>query len=274
MVLTKKNVFILISIIYAGILSLSYFVLPIDDYRYTLWIAVLVLLALVNYLLIGIYEYNDYLKSKLVFISLIVLFGYFLLGFFPTLGNYSRAAYILGTSIGLYMLLLSANVYIVSEKREGSIPLLQPAKVIAYLAFVMSVFLASTIIYKLEWFTGYPVYNLAGKFLLFGIFYALLFKYTSWVFISEGGVGGEAFNAEDEQLLRRLQIFAVVCLTEFSLVLTFFPFEAFGRALILGGVVYYINSFIQNYIAHKVNLKFTIEIIAALTLIYTLVYFT
>ena len=205
---------------------------------------------------------------------MLVFFGYFLLEFFPTLGYYSRAVYILVTSAGLYMLLLAVNVYIVSEKREGSIPLLQPAKVIAYLAFVMAVFLASTIIYKLEWFTNYPVYNLFSKFLLFGVFYSLLFKYTSWVFISEGGVGGEAFNTEDEQLLRRLQIFAVICLTEFSLVLMFFPFEAFGRAVILGGTVYYINNFIQNYIAHKVNWKFLIEIIGALTIIYTLVYFT
>src|SRR5688572_13536794 len=135
MILTKKLAFILISIIYAATLGLSYLVLQIDDYRYVGIIASAILLIAINFLLIKIYGYNSYLKSKIIFLSLIIFFGYYLLEFFPTLGYYSRVAYIAITSIGLYMLLLAVNVYIVSEKREDSIPLLQPAKVIIYLAF-------------------------------------------------------------------------------------------------------------------------------------------
>lgn len=274
MILTKKIAFILISAAYAAALIPSYILFQIDDYKFAAVIFQVLLLLFANFLLIRIYGYSRYLRSKMIFLSLAIFFGYALLGFFPTLGYYSRAAYIAATSLGLYMLLLAINVYIVSEKREDSIPLLQPAKVVIYLAFVAMVFLASTIIFKLEWFTNFPVYNLLLKLFLFGIFYSVLFIYSSWVFVSEGGVGGETFNNEDMELLKRLQIFAVICLTQFSFVLMFFPFEAFGRAVILGGTVYYINNFIQNYLAHKINLKFLLEIIGALSFIYLLVYFT
>ncbi len=274
MVLTKKLAYILISAIYAASIAVSYLFLQPDDHKYLIWGLSAVLLAIVNFLLIKVYGYTEYLKSKLIFISIIVFLGYFLLWFFPTLGTYSRIVYIIVSAIGLYMLLLAINVYIVSERREDSIPLLQPAKVVTYLAFVVTVFLASTIIYKIELFSAYPTYNLILKIILFGIFYSVLFMNTPWVFIGEGRVGGEAFNNEDLQLLRRLQIFAVICLTQFSVVLMFFPFEAFGRAVILGGTVYYINTFIQNYLAHKLSLRFLLEVIAALTVIYILVYFT
>jgi hypothetical protein len=274
MTLTKKLAFFLISLIYGASVAVSYLFLQFDDHKSLLASLSIIVLVAINFLLVKVYGYNNFIKSKMIFISLLVFFGYFLLAFFPTLGQYSRIAYIAATSIGLYMLLLAVNVYIVSERREDSIPLLQPAKVVTYLAFVATVFLASTIIYKLEWFIAYPTYNLLIKIFLFGLFYSLLFLNTSWVFISEGGVGGETFNSEDMQLLHRLQIFAIVCLTQFSLVLMFFPFEAFGRAVILGGTVYYINTFMQNYISHKLNLKFLIEVILALSFIYLLVYFT
>ncbi len=274
MVLTKKLAYILISAIYSGSVAAAYLFLQTDDHKYLIWGLAVVLLILVNFLFLRVYGYTSQLKSKLIFVSIVIFFAYFLLWFFPTLGSYSRIVYIIASAVGLYMLLLAVNVYVVSERREDSIPLLQPAKVITYLAFVVTVFLASTIIYKIELFTAYPTYNLILKIILFGIFYSVLFKNTSWVFISEGGVGGEAFNNEDLQLLHRLQIFTVVCLTQFSVVLMFFPFEAFGRAVILGGTVYYINTFIQNYLAHKVNLRFLLEVIGALTVIYILVYFT
>lgn len=274
MILTKKLSFILISIIYAALLAVSYILLPLDEFKYLRVLSVSVLLVVVSFLLIKVYGYTSHLKSKIVFLSLLVFFAYYLLAFFPTLGYYIQAVYIVLTAVGLYMLLLSINVYVVSERRGDSIPLLQPAKVLAYLAFVVTVFLASTIIYKIEWFTSYPLYNLLIKLFLFGGFYTTLFKYSSWVFISEGGVGGETFNSEDMQLLKRLQIFAVICLTQFSAVLMFFPFEAFSRAVILGGTVYYINTFIQNYLAHKIDLRFLIEVIGALGFIYLLIYFT
>lgn len=273
MTLTKKLAFIIISIVYAISLAISYVFFNFEDARYVLWLITALMVGVSNFLLIRVYGYDNYLKSKLVFITLVLFFGYLLLAFFPTLGYYSRTAYTLLSSFGIYLLMLGVNVYIVSERREDTIPLLQPAKVVTYLAFVVLVFIASTVIYKLGFFNDSPVFNLLLKSIGFIIFYYFLFRYTSWIFISEGRVGGEAFDEGNHRVLKRLQIFSLICMSQFSIALMFFPFEAFGRAVILGGVAYYATNFIQNYIAHKINLRFLFEIIIAITAIYTLVYF-
>lgn len=269
--MNKKLTFSIISLIYGGGIALFYLLTffsgPIIMAGFILF---LVLVA--SILLWRIYE-SRVIIPKLIYLFLYLFGGFYFMYYFPGLNPVIIAVYAAFLAFSTYLLLLAMNVYIVTEKRGEIIPLMQPAKVVTYVSFVAVAFMVATMIYKLNWFVGSPEINLITKTLAFLFFYMALFKSSKWFFISEG-VGAVALNKDDLVLLNRLGIFGVAVLTQVSIILMFFPFEAYGRAVIIGAVAYFLNSFTQVYLTHKIGLKFALESVLALVIVYILVYFT
>lgn len=270
--MSRKLLFLIISLLHGAGLALSYLLFP----GMAIWVKLVLLALIIGTLLVTLaknYEAPSIYIAKFGYISIYLLFTFLFLNYFPALSVYLVIFYILGVALSVYFLLLATNVYIVTERRGDIIPLLQPAKVITFVSFVATIFLAATVIYKLLWFDGSPYMNLSVKLVAFILFYSVLFLSSKWFFISEG-VGTGPLNSTELKLLNRISLFGIVVLSQISFVLMFFPFEAYGRAVILGAVGYFINSFTQSYLSHRINTKLIVEFMVALIFVYILIYFT
>jgi len=207
--------------------------------------------------------------QKLIFLVIFLFVLTLLPAYFPTLGIYAKLIYIIMGSLWTYITMLALNIYFVSQKREEDIPLMQPARTIAIITFVLVVFLGSTIIFKILLFSGIPLLNLVIKTLYFISFFTILFANTEWLFF-EYRVGEVHRNL---MLIKRFTIQGIVILTQAAVVLMFFPFEAFGRAVFLAGISYVFGSYIQNNLSHRLKFRFLLESAAILGAIYLIIYF-
>ena len=207
---------------------------------------------------------------KILFVEIYFITTIFFLYFFPSLGISARIAYILSAGIFSYFMMLAINVYEVSQKQSENIPLLQPAKLVIFMSTILIVFVASTLIYKFNIFGESGLLNLISQIMFFIIFFVLLIASLRWFFGAE--IIGE--NVEDLSVVSyRLSIFCIFFLLQAAIVLSFYPFEAIGRGVMLGALVYITIGYVQAYLSHKLDNKFILDSSIILITDYLFVYF-
>lgn len=279
----KKLTYIVVSILF---LVLNLVMHVILDFSQGIWslifIAAYIVFAL-NFLeKLELEESSS--NEKQVFIAVYFLAVSNFLFFFPALGVTAKIFFIFMTSALSYFLLLAINVYGVIERRGEIIPLLQPAKMVVFIAFVMVIFLGSTEIYKFLFFINYPLINLAIKICFFAAFYFVMIFFSEWFLFGptikgEGDAGEQANqyrigrstpNSRDENSLKVLSVWVLFITAVF---INFFPFEDFGRAVLLAAVSYVLVNYTQNYISHKLTDKFLLGSALLLGFVYLTVLF-
>ena len=267
--MSKKLYFLIISFAYFISNFFLYF-LGFEKKPYVLSIFVYGFIGFFIYLFNRVYRNRPLVFFKIVFVSLCVFSGLLVLNIFPSLGFYPKFAYIIASSFSLYLLLLSINIYIVSESSEEVIPLLQPAKAMVYGYQLVMVFFSSIIIYKFSPYAEIPIFSLVLQAILFLIFYYLFFRSIRWFYMMEGAL----INPETKlDTIVRLSTFSYVFLSEVSIILVFFPLEDFARAMIVSGVLFVVSNLINNYLIHKITSRLLIDSLLMLSFLYLLTNF-
>lgn len=267
--MNKKLTFFTLAVIYTAFMAVLFLQLWLRVSPIVLLVLIAANIGTLWYFMLQLFPLGD-LITKLFLSTIYILVCMLTLLFFPTLGFYAKVSFILVTAGLLHGLLLSTNIYIVSKRQGEPIPLLQPAKTIIFLILVMSTFLGSTILYKIHFLYSFPAAYLIILGLLFYLFYYSLFSSSVWFFNAD--VIGEE-DISYSRIVHRLKLFSAVVLAELAVALSFIPLESFGRAVILGGIVYVLINLVQNYITHKVNLRFGIESVIVITFVYFIVSF-
>lgn len=255
---------------------------------YNLWIIDSVLIySVLKYLSIGLMFFVSYFLiitrfevspenernslQKLLFVFMFSAAGMVFLSYFPALSFYPKVLYLLLLSVGFYLLLLAINVFIVSGEIGTSIPLMQPARVIVSITFILLVFFAETIIYKLEILSMYPYLNLAIKLILFFLFAHALFRSISWYIVDGYNKIGQ-FSVDINRVGLSIN-FSFLILAEVAVMLSFVPMESYGKALILAAHAYVNLMFSQLYSRHLFTFNEGSKFFGILASIYLLVYF-
>jgi hypothetical protein len=210
--------------------------------------------------------------KRVSYLFLLGLVTFLFLYFFPSLNVLPIIIFILFVSLGFYLNLLALNIYNISEKAEKALPLLQAAKLVVFIAIILIVFLASTVIYKIY----FPqLGNWASLFLqLIFFFLSYLFLFNSimeWFFYEDKV--GELKARNMLVSVDSLRTFAIVYLTQLSLVLMFTRLEDFGRGLFLAANTYVLVTFIQVVISRSLNRRFLLESLSILSVIYIIIYY-
>ena len=267
--MTKKLYFLLISICYFLSTSALY-LFDLKDNTYLLSTFVFGFIAVMAYFFNIVFKSRRGVFFKIVFVSICAFSSMMILDAFPNLGLYPKLAYITMSSFGLYLLLLSVNIYIVSEASEEMIPLLQPAKSVVYAYQLMSVFFSSIIIYKFAPYAESPLISLGLQLACFLVFYFLLFRSIRWFYMMEGNLISPEMKAST---ITRLSLFAYVFLVEVSILLAFYPLEDFARAMLVAGALFITSNVINGYLMHKVTTRLLIDSLLILAFLYLITNF-
>lgn len=264
MVLNKRLSYLVTTILY-GLSLFALYVLNISSYTGAVFGVFTVFFLVAYYLSI----------KKIKHVSYLFLFGvvtFLFLYFFPSLNVLPVIIFILFVSLGLYLNLLALNIYNISEKAEKALPLLQAAKLVVFIALILIVFLSSTIIYKIYFPQIGDWGSLILQLILFFVTYLFLFNSIVEWFFYEDKIGG----LKSRNMLvsvDSLRTFAVVYLTQLSLVLMFTRLEDFGRGLFLAANTYVLVTFIQVVINRTLNRRFLLESLSILLVIYIIIYY-
>ncbi|MDQ5981470.1 MAG: hypothetical protein QG570_217 [Patescibacteria group bacterium] len=213
---------------------------------------------------------GTYILDKAIYLSLFVICAYIFPFAFPNLDNYIKAIYFLGMGGVIYGLLLSFNIYIVAEKVNENIPLIQPARLIVFITTIMGSFLFATVNYKLIIFSNLPLVNLLIKSILFFVYYYLIFYTIRWFFLDEK-IG--ELKAKNLVKIESISFFAVLVITQLSIVLMYFPYEAYASSIILSVTTYILMNLIQNLLVHNVNTKYILESVFLIVLSLFIAFF-
>ncbi len=195
-------------------------------------------------------------RKKLIFLGMFLFIQGLFLNFFPQLGGISILFYAGSLALQIYILMLASNVFIVSENMNEEIPLIEPSKVVMFIAYLLNVFLGSTIIYKIHFFPGNQILDMVINFILFGIFFYANLYTLDWIFRAYR-VG----EKENRELTQIGVVASIIILLFLTYSLTLYPFETFASALVISASFYGCVNFIINYLLHKINLRFYIETI-------------
>lgn len=224
--------------------------------------AIFAVIALMWFGFIRLYD-DTVIIPKLVILSLYLLLGSLFVLFFPNLGVLSQVILVAGLSLFFYFSLLAVNVHVVVSRIDENIPLLQPAIAVSFMTIVLTVFLGTTVIYKLPFFLEEGLVNLGMKGLFFVIFFQIVLFRLSWIFGENNRVG---------QIPKSAVNIGKIGLPILAIALTLFPFEDLGRGMFLATVSYIILNFTSQYLHHDLKKSFWIESIGLITAIYTLIY--
>lgn len=247
MVLVKKAEFIILSAINFLFGSVVYLWLDPLPIVY-LVLAIIAINSFIWYRFFKIYK-NNLVIPKLIFITLYLTGSLILLYLFPNLNLIVKAFYLLFLSGSLYILMLATNIFVASEKVEEFFPLIQPAKVVVFILLLLSVFNWSNVAYKLPFLFKFEgLFAFSMQIFLLIIVFTLLFMFSGW-FILGGWVGDATENLVFT--LRRGQLSIIIILVQTSVVLSFFPYEDFGRGMVLSAVTYSLVSLVGSYLSHK-----------------------
>lgn len=135
-------------------------------------------------------RYQHYYR-KTFFILIFIVLSQELLPMFPALSQVFKICVMLLIGLYLYILLLSENIYLVSENLESRLPLLYPAKLFVFITIILNTFIALNIIYKFHLLINYPIINLLVQILLIISYFILTVWSCSWYFfkkIEEGDI--------------------------------------------------------------------------------------
>lgn len=267
--MSKKIYFLIISFLYF-ILNILLYSFGLQKNSYFTSFIVFGFIGILIYSFRRIFKNRRGVFFKVIFVSLCSLSAMLVLDAFPTLGVYPKFAYIVASSFGLYLLLLSINIYIVSETSEEAIPLLQPAKSVVYAYQLVTVFFSSIIIYKFSPYVEYPMVSLGIQSVFFLIFYYLLFRSIRWFYMMEGAL----INPETKlTTIVSLSVFAYIFLSEISIILVFYPLEDFARAMLAAGALFVTSNLINNYLVHKISNRLLLDSLLILSFLYLITNF-
>lgn len=267
--MNKKLYFLIISIVYL-LCNVSLYIFGFEENSYLLSIFVYGFIGTLIILFTRVFKNRRGVFLKMVFLSLCGFAGLMVLNVFPSLGLYPKIAYIAASSFGFYLLLLSVNIYIVSELSDEVIPLLQPAKSVVYAYQLITVFFSSIIIYKFSGYVELPIINFVLQSFFFLAFYYMLFLSIRWFYMMEGSL----INPEIKlTTVNRLSVFAYVFLCEVSIILMFYPLEDFARAMLVAGSLFVVSNIINNYLVHKVSGRLLVDSLLVLSFLYLLTNF-
>lgn len=211
-----------------------------------------------------------YLFDKLSYLLIFLLSGYFFAFSFPNLSEYFMLAFLLVFAGLIYALLLAFNVYLVAEKYNESIPLIQPARLIIFICTVLCSFLFATVTYKIRLFNDLPLVNLFLKSILFLVFYYLMFYTIRWFFLDEK-IG--ELKEKNVIKIESVSLFAVLAITQLAIILLYFPYESYAAAIVLSVTAYVFVNLIQKLLIHKVNLRYILESASLILLSLFIAYF-
>ncbi len=271
---SKKRVFFVNSLLYFIISTILY--INFVDIEIPGWVNIIAIIAIIIsfwYLLTRIFD-KKYIFHKMVFLELFVVGNLLFLQWFPTLGTVAQMAFILITTILIYILQLAINVYYVSEKQEEYLPLLQPAQVFVFMSLILNTFVWSVALYKIPYFSilKESENQILIQFfiiLLFFIYYIVLFK-SLWWFLDDRKVGELTEDIVSKR--KSAIIFGALSLWQVSTALMLFPFETFGRSLLVGVTAYVVVNILSKYLTHKLNKSVYIKSFFVLIIAYMLVY--
>ncbi len=252
--------------------SLSFFVFAnLNDFLFIRNYIVTIFVVLIVSVIFGVLFYlsnkDKYVLDKIIYIAFILFSSILLPYYFENIGLASRLVYYFLISTGLYFLLLSFNVYLVAEKVNESLPLIQPARLVVFLSLIISVFIFSTVNYKFHYFQNIPVINFSVKSLFFVIYFYFLFSTIRWLFIDEK-VG--EFSEKEFQKIRSVSLLSTVCMSQIAVSLMFFPFESFAMGMIMAVSSYIFINIIQGLIRHRITFTY---ILGSIFLVVLTVFF-
>ncbi len=270
--LSKRIIYALFTLAYEGVLVLLY---VLNFYRHGFYLVILaffVLFALCYQFILRPYGKLREIYPKVLYWFLLSWTLIITLYFFPSLNNLAKFSFLGMSAILLYINLLSLNIYFVSENKNQEIPLLQSARLVISISVIIAAFLGSTGIYKFNYFFINPVVLSIVQVISFYLFFAALIFSSKWLYFNEKiEIGKEEKLKFQLASLRRVTI---VVLSQFAVVLMFFPFEDFGRGLILGTLVYIALNLFQAFISRNINRRLLFESAFVAAFVYLLVYFT
>jgi len=149
-----------------------------------------------------------------------------------------------------YYSLLSVNTILVSFIERKDFPLIRVGKTLIYITTLVTAFLAFTIIYKFE--------------------YIFLFYLIS-VFLVSFGLGLNYFWSQKTEGKYLFESFIIAILvTEVAVALTFFPAEAFFRALFASSVFYILIGIVENIFLHRGSVRIYLEYALIFTVVLVL----
>src|SRR3989344_136400 len=258
----KRLSYIITTLLYVGVSAFLY-VFNLVNYRGAL------LLSFAVFFVAGYFIAFKSLQ-RIRYIGLLSLAIISFLYFFTSLNTLFVIIYITATAFGFYLNLLALNIYNISEKTNKPLPLLQAAKLVIFIALILIVFLCSTVIYKINFSYVGGMGSTFIQLVLFSFLYLALFNSIIEWFFSEDKIG-ELKTRNILVSIGSLRTFAVLYLSQLSLVLMFTRLEDFGRGLFLAANTYVLVNFIQVIINRTLNKRFFIESISILLVIYILI---
>lgn len=268
MALSKKFSYILIALIF--LVTSSLFNIVFEVTNFFVYALIAILSSLGGVYLLRMAHRGVYLLDKLLYMLIFLLSGYFFAFSFPNLSEYLMFAFLLGFTGLIYALLLSFNIYLVAEKYNESMPLIQPARLIIFICTILCSFLFATVTYKIRLFNDYPLVNLFLKSILFFGFYYLIFYTIRWFFLDEK-IG--ELKEKNVIKIESVSFFAVLGITQLAIILMYFPYESYAAAIVLSVTAYVLLNLIQKLLVHKVNLRYIIESAILILLSLFIAYF-
>lgn len=210
-------------------------------------------------------------KDKYIFLGLFYLSSFFFLVSFPNLDLFVKLVLCVFLSFLAYFNLLALNIFVVSKTLSESIPLSQPAQLVAMFMMVFTTFFASVFIYKLQFFENFGIVNMIVKGVLFFVFFIFLYVSTKWLFLPDSKEGGGYYLKSISYYY--LQEFAIFVLTFLSGVLLLHPFENYARATLVATGIYSVNNIILKQISHRFGMKDLLNSFLFFLITYILVSF-
>jgi len=160
-------------------------------------------------------------------------------------------------SVFYYYLLLSVNAILISALESKSFPLLRVGKTVIYITTLFAAFLGYTIIYKFEYI--FIFYTLS----VFIVTFLLSLEY----FWSQK-IGVENASSVKPSFFESMIISVFV--SEVATALSFFPTEAFFRALFASTSFYVLLGLSESIMSHKTTTKMYVEYILILVAVFAI----
>ncbi|HHH14110.1 MAG TPA: hypothetical protein ENJ78_00185 [candidate division WWE3 bacterium] len=237
----KRILFLLTSLTF---FSIGFFLILVKGegttITYNLLVSLLPLFMLLLSLSFGIRKQNLF---KIVLMpSLLVISSYLLLSFFPNLNTFFKFSFIVFTSLVLYFMLLSLNVFLVVEEKGSTIPLIRPARTTFLLLEIYTFFLFVTSLYKVL----LPDPLTEATFLFQ---FTLVFLIT--YFFAQAYWWSQNLESDISSFVGNESLTVAFFVLVIAISLSFFSTESFFRALSLVATYYVSINFIESVVTHK-----------------------
>ena len=266
--LSKRQQYIALSIL-AFIAGIGFQILfPVSNF---------IILTVINFpvVLLILYLYVRFNKTayyidKAILLLIFLTCMYLLPYNFPNISALIKIIYFALMSFGLYSMLLSLNIFSVSENFTEDLPLLQPARLLVYLSIISLSYISSIIIYKISIFPNISMLNFLVKSILFSGYYYVLFRSLHWFFVEE------KIGEVREKKIERYNVisrFIILILSQTAIILMFFPYESYAAGIIVAACVYANLSIAQGYLHHTLVSKLLIEFFAVISAALFVAYF-